>query len=249
MSSVYHDSTSTITNAVKAALSEQPVLRRISAAKQTSFALDLALIALGCRCAWLVDVAVVADPEQIYDSLLRTLRQKDTIFDGVSHLFEPASEQSFFVNREQCQASADGVSFVQLSRNPQLLACPPPDVLAALQTVRCNPPTLPPGLEPYTAIPLAGVLLGYSVAYVPDADGAFLAQASLDVFACTIHAPTWEYPFLKFSCPVVLAAAHPELTPAGIIASLKTRFEPRLQELGLGLFVKHSTEVVDRVAL
>ncbi|KAF7346357.1 Thioredoxin-domain-containing protein [Mycena sanguinolenta] len=242
MSSVYHDSISTIINAVRAALSEQPVLRGISAAKQTSFALDLALIALGCRCAWLVDVTVVADAEQVYDSLLRTLRQ----FPICSN---PRPNNPFFVNKTKWRASVDEVHFVHLGRDPQLLPRPPLDVLAALQALTYNPPTLPPGLEPHTIIPLAGVLLGYPVAYVPDADGAFLAQASLDVFACSVRAPTWEHPFLKFSCPAVLAATHPELAPTRIAASLKTRFEPRLQELGLGLVVKHSTEIVDRVAL
>lgn len=99
-------------------------------------------------------------------------------------------------------------------------------------------------------IPLAGVLIGYPVAYVPDVDGAFLAHASLDVFACRVRAPTWEHGFLKFSCPAVLAAAHPEqLALTRIVASLKTRFEARLKELGLGLIVEHSVEMMDRVAL
>lgn len=94
------------------------------------------------------------------------------------------------------------------------------------------------------------MLLGYAAAYVPDTDGAFLANASLDVFACRVRTPTWDHAFLKFSCPAVLAAAHPErLAPARIIGSLKTRFEPRLKELGLTLIVEHSTEIMDRVAL
>ncbi|KAF8147322.1 hypothetical protein K438DRAFT_1626356 [Mycena galopus ATCC 62051] len=98
-------------------------------------------------------------------------------------------------------------------------------------------------------IPLAGTLLGYPVAYVPDAGGAFLAHASLDVFECSVRALTWEHAFLKFSCPAMLAATHPELAPTRIVASLKTRFEPRLEELGLVLIVKHETEILDRVAL
>ncbi|KAF8147321.1 hypothetical protein K438DRAFT_1867745 [Mycena galopus ATCC 62051] len=120
----YHDdSISTMIDAVKAALSKDPVLQRISATKKTLFARDLALIALGCRCAWLVDVAVVPDPEHIYAKLLRTLRQNH-VFDQVYHLFEPASEQSFFVNLERCKAlasSTDVVQFVLLRQDPQLV--------------------------------------------------------------------------------------------------------------------------------
>ncbi|KAJ7250840.1 hypothetical protein B0H12DRAFT_656028 [Mycena haematopus] len=151
---------------------------------------------------------------------------------------------------KQCRASASAreVHFV-LCQNPQLLAAPPPDVLAALHELAATTPRLPPDLEPRTAIPLAGVLLGYPVAYISDAGDAFLAQALLDVFTCRVRGPTWEHAFLKFSCPAVLAAAHPELAPSSIVASLKTRYEPRLKELGLGLLVEHSTEIVDRVAL
>jgi len=249
----HHDLISTVTEVVKAALREQPVLRRISAPKRTTFALDLALIALACRCAWLVDIVVVQDPEQVYADLLRTLRQKHSVFNGVEHLFEPSSEQSFFANTERCQfvsASATDVLFVLLGQESQLLARPPPDVLAALHALAVTKPALPSGLEPRTVIPIAGVLLGYPVVYVPNTDGVFLAQASLDVFACRVRAPTWEYVFLKFSCPAALAAAHPEqLAPTHIVASLKTRFEPRLKELGLGLIVEHSIEIMDRVAL
>lgn len=123
-------------------------------------------------------------------------------------------------------------------------------VAALRQLGATSPPALPTGLEPSTAIPLAGVLLGYPVAYVPDTEGAFLAHASLDVYTCRVRAPGWEHTMLKFSCPTALAAAHPErLAPARIVASLTTRFEPRLKELELGLIIEHTTEFMDRVAL
>ncbi|KAJ6585022.1 hypothetical protein B0H19DRAFT_1107718 [Mycena capillaripes] len=245
---------SPIIQAVEAVLHEHPALRRIAAPKRTTFALDLALIALACRSAWLVDLVVVQHPEQVYADLLRILRQKHAVFDGVQHVFEPSSEQSFFVNTALQQASesaTDGVAFVLLRQDPQLLAHPPPEVLAALRALgNTTPPSLPPDLEPRTAIPLAGVLLGYRVAYIPDAADTFLAQTPLDVYACRVRAPGWEHAFLKFSCPAALAAAHPErLAPARIIASLTTRFEPRLRELELELIVDHSKEIVDRVAL
>lgn len=94
------------------------------------------------------------------------------------------------------------------------------------------------------------MLLGYCVAYVPDADDAFLSQTLLDVYACRVRAPDLEHSFLKFSCPTALAVTHPErLAPTRIVASLTTRFEPRLRELGLELIVEHSMEIMDRVAL
>ncbi|KAJ6477404.1 hypothetical protein C8R47DRAFT_1323368 [Mycena vitilis] len=245
----------TVIRAVEAALDEQPVLRRrISAPKRRAFALDLGLIALGCRCAWLVDVVVVADAEKVYTDLLRILRQKHPVFDGVQHLWESSSEQSFFVNsalRQKSESTVNHVAFVLLGQNPQPLSGPPPGVLVALRMlVDMTTRALSLSVEPRTAIPLAAVLLGYPVAYVPEAEGTFLAQATLDVYECRVRASGWEHALLKFSCPAALAVAHREkLASARIVVSLRTRFEPRLRELGLELVVEHSTEVMDRVAL
>ncbi|KAJ7134657.1 hypothetical protein C8R44DRAFT_771081 [Mycena epipterygia] len=241
-----------VIQAVEDALGVHRVLHKMAGVKRRMFALDLALIALSCRCGWLVDIMAVQNPEHIYADLLRSLREIDPIFDGVEHLFEPCSQQSFFVNTAQCpeaSGSATDVAFVVLREDPWLLACAPPDVLDALRALATTPPTLPRDLEPRTAIPLAAVLLGYPVAYVPS-EAAFLAQTPLDVYACTVCASTWEHTLLKFSCPAALAVAHPaRLAPARIIANLTARFEPRARELGLTLVVNHSTEIMDRVAL
>ncbi|KAJ7459886.1 hypothetical protein FB451DRAFT_564192 [Mycena latifolia] len=247
---VSHDA---VAQAVEQALAGHRVLRRIAAVKRTAFAVDLALIALACRCAWLVDVVAVQDAEHVFADLLRILRQ-DPIFDGVEHLFEPGSQQSFFVNTARCEALAVtpnlGVSFVLLGLEPRLLAEPPPDVLAALRALAgTHPPALPPALSPRILIPLAGVLLGYPVAYVPAANAADapLAQTPLDVYTCFVaaHHSQQKHTLLKFSCPAGL----PGLAPPQLVEQLTTRFAPRARELGLELIVDHGTAIMDRVAL
>ncbi|KAJ7761502.1 hypothetical protein DFH07DRAFT_771368 [Mycena maculata] len=250
---VFHD---VVRQAVEEALSAQRVLRKLSAQKRKTFSLDLTLIALSCRCAWLVDVAAIPDPQHVYADLLRILRPIHYIFNGVEHIFEPCSHQSFFVNTTEIQSgfATSDVAFVLLRQDPELLAGPPPDVLDALNGLSSTL-LLPPDLPPRTTIPVAGVLLGYPVAYVPQSaepSATFLAQAQLDVYACSVHSPGWEVPhtLLKFSCPAALAAAHPaRLGSARILAELTARFEPRIKELGLRMIVEHTTEIVNRVAL
>ncbi|KAJ7505287.1 hypothetical protein B0H11DRAFT_414113 [Mycena galericulata] len=242
-----------VTEAVEKALGAQRVFSRLSAQKRRAFALDLALIAWACRCAWLVDVVAVPDPEHVYTVLLRNLRQIHSIFNGVEHLFEPCSQQSFFVNSATCQSGfATDVAFIVLHQDPQLLPGAPPEVLQVLNRLTGTPPlTLPPDLPSRTTVPLAGVLLGYPVAYVP-AEATFLAQTTLDVYECRLRAPSWvaDHTLLKFSCPAALAAAHPaRLSPARLVTELTARFAPRIKDLGLKIVVEHTTEIMDRVAL
>ncbi|KAJ7107288.1 hypothetical protein C8R43DRAFT_204182 [Mycena crocata] len=267
-----------IVQAVEEALGIQGPLRKLSAQKRRTFALDLSLIALACRCAWLVDVVAPQDPEQTYADLLRLLQQKHCVFADVQHVYLEGPDQSFFVNRALVSGSAmDAVSYVLLpigqNKDPQLLPRTPPDVLAswhdlsmALRVPAPSNPTdsesdnantfpnsvrLPGAMEPRTAIPLAAVLLGYGVAYVPEGSDAFLAQMLLDVYTCVVCAPgsVWKHTLLKFSCPTALAAANPTLAPAHIVAQLTARFEPRAMELGLTMGVSHSAVLMDRVAL
>ncbi|KAJ7672792.1 hypothetical protein B0H17DRAFT_1208655 [Mycena rosella] len=237
------------------ALSTQPVLRKLPLPKRASLALDLTLIALACRPGWLVDAVAVQDAERIFADLLRILQGTHPLFAGVQHLFDPGSQQSFFVNTALASAAdiAADVAFVSLRPNhdPQLLPAPPPAVLAALRALRTTH-ALPPALTPHTLISLAAVLLGYPVAYAPAADAAaapFLAQTPLDVYTCAVRPPdaAWEHTLLKFSCPAGLADAG--LAPAHIAATLDARFGPRVRGVGLVLRVGHTTEVMDRVAL
>ncbi|KAJ7651754.1 hypothetical protein B0H17DRAFT_1215213, partial [Mycena rosella] len=116
------------------------------------------------------------------------------------HLFDPGSQQSFFVNTALASAAdiAADVAFVSLRPNhdPQLLPAPPPAVLAALRPPHNT--RAPPALTPHTLISLAAVLLGYPVAYAPAADAAaapFLAQTPLDVYTCAVRPPdaAWEH--------------------------------------------------------
>ncbi|KAK7048051.1 thioredoxin-domain-containing protein [Favolaschia claudopus] len=248
----------TVTGAIQQALSSPSLLRRhIPVAKRPFFALDLALIALGCRCAWLVDVTVVQDAEQVYADFLRFLCQgHGAIFENVRHIYEASSQQSFFFNTQLCRELVRSISddtayvrfvFLKQHGEPELLKHPPPDVLSALLTLS-ETQELPPSLAQHTLIPLAGVLLGYPVAYVPDSiseSSTFLAQVPLDVYTCHARSPSWTSPhtFLKFSCPAVLVDREQ------IVASLMVRFEPRLDELGIRLDVAYSREVMDRVAL
>jgi hypothetical protein len=113
---------------------------------------------------------------------------------------------------------------------------------------------LPPSLPPSTVIPLAAVLLGYLVAYVPaptgGGDSAFLADTPLHVYTCLLRASGLpEHTLLKFSCPASLAESTPHLTPAHLVEQLTACFGPHASELGLTLVVHHSLETLDRVAL
>lgn len=113
------------------------------------------------------------------------------------------------------------------------------------------------------AVPLAAVLLEYPVAYVPASaqQTSFLEGATLDVYECILTwTPAGAYPaglqrgkhtLLKFSCPNTIGTTHPELSSDRLARRLKSRFQPRLQQIGFScaLSVIHTTETHDRVAL
>ncbi|KAJ6613298.1 hypothetical protein B0H10DRAFT_2222342 [Mycena sp. CBHHK59/15] len=193
-----------IIQAVEDALGQHATLRKLALQSRRLFARDLALIALSCRCvdninceakqprtcAWLVDTVAVQNPARVFTDLLVALREKHAIFHAVLHLLEPSSEQSFFVNTHWLARQPDhptDVAFVLLPQDadPQYLSDPPPDVLAALRDLAAqssDTPSTALALPLRTAIPFAGVLLGYPVAYVPAAPApAFLAHTLLDV--------------------------------------------------------------------
>ncbi|KAJ7644160.1 hypothetical protein FB45DRAFT_735312 [Roridomyces roridus] len=247
----------------------QRPLRRLSVQKRRIFALDLAFVALALRCAWLVDIIVVPEAEEAYAGLLQALRQREPIFHGVEHVFEHGSQQSFFVNTSQCRSllnTVSNVAFMSVDQEPQLvggqplshwmlmcysqLAEPPPDVLQVLSHL-AEHFALPSDLPSTTAIPLAAVLLGYPVAYVPGQSNS-LEQVTLDVYALKLRAPGWdsEHTLIKFSCPAALAGIHPaRLSPTRIVAELKQRFETRVAALGFTMSLEHSTDILARIAL
>ncbi|KAJ7069722.1 hypothetical protein C8F01DRAFT_1113737 [Mycena amicta] len=246
-----------LTQTIQESLARQPTLRQSSLHKRKLFALDLALIALGFRTAWLVDTVAVENPERVFADLLNILRtslKHQDLFKNVEHVLEPSSQYSFFVNTYQLdRSSLTDVQFIFLrDSTPELLAHPPADVQSTLAALKLTN-LFPPDLTSRTLIPIAAVLLGYPVAYcIPEAPtSAFLARTPLDVYTCSVRGPNWPHPhtMLKFSCPAELAANAEHLEPIQIVSRLKAQFEPRATELGLELVIVHHTETLDRVAL
>ncbi|PPQ78727.1 hypothetical protein CVT25_010730 [Psilocybe cyanescens] len=80
-----------------------PELRkRLSGQNLVAFANDLSLVAHSIRTGYLLDVFSLQNPVEVFSRLLFDLRSdsrtKDC-FASVFHLYEPCSDQSFFVNR------------------------------------------------------------------------------------------------------------------------------------------------------
>lgn len=106
--------------------------------------------------------------------------------------------------------------------------------------------------QPQSAlVPLAGLLLEYTVAYVPPRAPhtvGYLGGVALDVYECTPEGGAST--LLKFSCPHELGERYEHLQPETVCARLRARFAPRLQTAGLGeLVITHCVETLDRVAL
>lgn len=75
-------------------------LRKLSAAKLRTFAIDLVIIGLGLRTGLLVDTFAPKDPIDAFSWLIRSLRQNPEVghlFRHVFHLYE-STGQSFLVN-------------------------------------------------------------------------------------------------------------------------------------------------------
>ncbi|TFK40811.1 hypothetical protein BDQ12DRAFT_468320 [Crucibulum laeve] len=166
-----------------------------------------------CWLRYLVDVAAPYNAPGVYSNLLEALRQTcGPVFLTVFHLYEPSSEQSFFVNRSLLprrlasilsepstsisDSESDAISFVLLSKDgspSQLLSSPaslPPIVkfLAALSPSLAPSISLPPYMTQETAVPLAALLLDYPIAYVPCSpeQANFLSNVPLDVYECRL---------------------------------------------------------------
>ncbi|KAJ7600640.1 hypothetical protein C8J56DRAFT_13940 [Mycena floridula] len=243
---------------------------KVPASKRRLFATDLALVALSVRTAYLVDAVAFSRPLEIFGSLLSRLREKSALFHNVLYLWDPSSEQSFFINIRlllHCWFG-EGLSlsdrlrarirFVLLSANddPKLLTDPPTSVLVTLRNIGNHATpfpltiTLAPDLGPEVLIPLAAVLLEYPVALcIPDTVddmSFFLARQPLNVYQATLRWPDTdeEHTLLKFSCPVAVA-----VDSDALIAALAAHFDGRLKHLGPHLDIEHKVETFDRVAL
>ncbi|ESK87162.1 hypothetical protein Moror_11855 [Moniliophthora roreri MCA 2997] len=192
--------------------------RRIPGPKLKTFAVDLALIALSVRTAYLVDAIVPSDPSNTFRRLLHSLRQKVVLFSEVVLFYEPSSEQSFFVNAplflsrtkgfiSTAQSAMDPDSNMQATFFASLHPCCnyelPADLIVILRELanglgsveQPEPITTIhlPKLPPHVAVPLAGFLLEYSVALCPNASGlgvsSHLNQVPLDNYECLINIP------------------------------------------------------------
>ncbi|KAF8895490.1 hypothetical protein BD779DRAFT_1499827 [Infundibulicybe gibba] len=122
-------------------------LRKMSRRTQTLFATDLAMIGLGVRTGYLVDVVTIPNATETFSSLIQHLRKEYPAFAAVVHLYEPTTSQSFFVNIRllfdvRDPGAMDGcticqqTSFVSIGPNDQmsLVGCP--------SNRRCHPTPL-----------------------------------------------------------------------------------------------------------
>lgn len=113
-------------------------------------------------------------------------------------------------------------------------------------------------VPPWDIVPLAGLLLEYAVAYVPDeqsmAASGFMSGVELEIYSCAL---VWEdtegpldgvsnYTFVQFSCPSSVAQQTDDIG-----GRLHDRFTTRLASAGLDctLRVSSHTTCLDRVAL
>lgn len=161
------------------------------------FAVDLALIALSVRTGYLVDAFAIQDTnsDRGWNQLLRDLCQRISMFKDVVHVYDPSSDQSFFLNISLFLPRARGclsvnepgfrpTSFIPLSSEAasnSSLSVVPEEVLAVLRHLiiqiqlisaegsvqEAQTITLPPDLPCNVTVPLAGFLLEFPVAFCP----------------------------------------------------------------------------------
>ncbi|KAH0832115.1 hypothetical protein J3R83DRAFT_13024 [Lanmaoa asiatica] len=223
---------------------------------------------------YLVDAVCPPTPMQIFTTLLKALRGKNTVFKHVMIWHHTPTMQSFLVHvpllQEKITALLGGAGecvFVKLDRCFSVTREPSDRLREALRDARFlmaeSPDVLSLSLsDAFTEeilIPLAAVMIDYPVAYFP----AFSAQTSflggtLDIYTVSFKGITpsdstlglgKEHVLLKFSCPQALVSNYAELSPGAVIEKLKVKFTSRLERIGTRVFVTHRTETLDRVAL
>jgi len=124
-----------------------------------------------------------------------------------------------------------------------------------------NPPpsiTLSHGIPTEIAIALAGALLDYAVAYVPDPRiQNVLSGITLDFYECNltfrgaIESFDTIHLIMKFSCPSALAEEYMAVQPSKILEWLEGMFSQRSQDYGdptVRISVQHSTRHIESVA-
>jgi hypothetical protein len=120
------------------------------------------------------------------------------LFQVVVHVYEPRSEQSFFINAPLLLAKLSPASwpvFVSTDDSPNILAEPPEDIPSLVQNLAnqlldrsswndASAIVLPDNLSVTSTVPLAALLLEYPVAYCPGtiATGPYLSHVTLDVY-------------------------------------------------------------------
>ncbi|KAF7768051.1 hypothetical protein Agabi119p4_7294 [Agaricus bisporus var. burnettii] len=181
--------------------------------KIEAFAYDLALIALSVRTGYLVDTIHVPSglAESVYCKLLNNLRTMSDHFKDIIHVYDPDSNQSFFINKPLFLVKVkdlfdnENIScypvFIYLPDNaePRKLRTVPTPLTEVLRYLLKNLTTnqdsipevslrLPPNLSMVTSIPLAAVLLDYPIAYVPESESqtSFLSGTPLVVYRCRL---------------------------------------------------------------
>ncbi|KAF5385708.1 hypothetical protein D9757_005504 [Collybiopsis confluens] len=263
------------------------IQKRLPRLRSTSFAIDLALVALSIRAAHLVDAFTPKkDARNTFSSLLHRLRQANSLvaeetepsvlFIDVVHVYEPTSEQSFFINAPLFLDTSPPHCpvFISADSSPHILTEPPqtlPSLLHDLtnQLIRhSSSPTitidLPQDLSPASTVPLAAILLEYPVAYCPPAtinSEPLLGGVTLDVYQVSLNnVPARSFlnnnshhVLLKFSCPSHLGSSYPDrLSPELTMVNLRSLFESRMMDhvdLESVISIHHEVQTLDRVAL
>ncbi|KAI0333645.1 hypothetical protein GY45DRAFT_1296451 [Cubamyces sp. BRFM 1775] len=115
-----------------------------------------------------------------------------------------------------------------------------------------------------TLVAFAASILDFPVAYVPACcgDTAYLAGVPLDVYECVLvidddadamrsYGLPRQHTVIKFSCPQHIARTITGLFPETLVHDLRIRLRDRLHTASVPgkVVVKHSMEILDRVAL
>lgn len=106
-------------------------------------------------------------------------------------------------------------------------------------------------------MPLAAVLIGYPIAYVPISpdQAVFLPQEPLDIYEVAldhnadISSFNHKLIVLRFSCPHRLGNVCPQLSVPNLIQKLACDYGSLLETIGIGMLLSHHMATFDRVAL